>query len=317
MSPAVSIITPAWNAKGTIARAVRSVLSQSFGDWELLVGDDGSTDGTIAAATAAAGGDDRVRVLALPRTGRPGPVRNRLLGASRGAWIAFLDADDEWAPRKLEAQLALLRRTRRRWSFGNARIAGAGPAQPSGLYYPRTWRPQCPFFPQLFTGDGIPCLTVMAARSLLEEAAEGRGIGGVIEESPDLPVVTDWEMALRLSLRAEPAYLPAPLATYHIVAGSVSRSAERNCRTALAFIERYRRRGIGEGLCRRAERLHRSKLAIGRLFSGEPGWRGELASACAPPPFGARNAFLAGLAILPGHLARRAYRAALGARRAG
>lgn len=317
MSPAVSIITPAWNAQETIARTVASVRAQTFGDWELLVGDDGSEDGTADAAITAGSGDHRVRVVRFPRTGRPGPVRNRLLELSRGAWIAFLDADDCWAPRKLEAQLELLRRSRRRWSFGNARIAGAGRAQPSGLYYPRSWRPGCPFFPQLFTGDGVPCLTVVVERSLLEEAAEGRGIGAVIEESPDLPVMTDWEMALRLSLRAEPAYLAAPLATYHIVEGSVSRNAERNCRTALGFIARYRRRGIGSALCDRAERLHRSKLAVGRLFAGEPGWRSGLLSSCARLPVTPRDAFLAGIGLLPAAWARGTYRAALGMRRAG
>ena len=317
MNPLVSIITPAWNAEATIARTVASVRAQTFADWELLVGDDGSDDGTADAALAAGAGDDRVRVVRFPRMGRPGPVRNRLLELSRGAWIAFLDSDDTWEPRKLWAQLALLRKSRRRWSFGNARIAGTDRAHPPGLYYPRAWRPECPFFPQLFTGDGVPCLTVMVERSLLEEAAEGRGIGAAIEESPDLAVMTDWEMALRLSLRAEPAYLPAPLATYHIVGGSVSRNAARNYRTALGFIARYRRRGIGAALCDRAERLHRSKLAVGRLFAGESGWRRGLLSSCARLPITPRDAFLAGLGLLPAPWARGAYRAALGMRRAG
>lgn len=78
MSPAVSVVTPVWNAAATLAEAVASVQAQTRGDWELLVVDDGSTDGGCALAEALAAGDPRI-----PPAGRAGAAR-RGGGPQRG-----------------------------------------------------------------------------------------------------------------------------------------------------------------------------------------------------------------------------------------
>jgi len=98
---------PARNAADTVARAVRSVLAQTFPDFELLVVDDGSTDETADAALAAAAGDARLRILDRGRCGLVAAL-NAGIDAARGRLIARLDADDEMLPRRLEAQVALL-----------------------------------------------------------------------------------------------------------------------------------------------------------------------------------------------------------------
>ena len=104
-SPEVSVIMPAFNRADTIGRAVASVVTQTFQDWELIVVDDGSTDGT---ASHVPGGDDRIRVLRQDNQGITG-ARNTGLHASRGRLIAFLDSDDEWLPHHLELCTAFLR----------------------------------------------------------------------------------------------------------------------------------------------------------------------------------------------------------------
>ncbi|MGO8758304.1 MAG: glycosyltransferase family 2 protein [Terracidiphilus sp.] len=99
--PLVSIVTPVYNAAQWLEQTLASVRAQTLTDWEHLLADDGSTDGSLAIAVAAARADSRVRVL---RTGiRTGPAtaRNRALDAARGRFIAFLDADDLWLPDKL------------------------------------------------------------------------------------------------------------------------------------------------------------------------------------------------------------------------
>jgi len=87
----VSIIMPAWNAAQTIGAAVESVLLQDMADWELIVVDDGSTDGT--PALLAAFDDPRIRVISQKNAG-VSVARNRALDMAQGLYVTFLDADD-------------------------------------------------------------------------------------------------------------------------------------------------------------------------------------------------------------------------------
>jgi glycosyltransferase involved in cell wall biosynthesis len=104
--PAVSIILPTYNRADSVTRAVDSVLRQTFKDWELLVIDDGSTDGTAAVIEKI--GDDRVVLIRQANRG-VSSARNAGLGKSRGEYIAFLDSDDEWLPQNLELKIRYLR----------------------------------------------------------------------------------------------------------------------------------------------------------------------------------------------------------------
>jgi glycosyltransferase involved in cell wall biosynthesis len=106
--PAVSVVLPAYNAAGSIARAVASILGQEFADFELILVDDGSSDDTAEAAQAAARGDARLRLVRVPHQGIVAAL-NAGLAAARGAVIARMDADDEALPGRLGAQVALLR----------------------------------------------------------------------------------------------------------------------------------------------------------------------------------------------------------------
>src|SRR5690606_15377347 len=97
-TPAVSVIVPAYNAEAWIARAVDSALNQTFRDLEVVVCDDGSTDGTARILDAYR--DPRLRVLRHDNRGR-GAARNAAMAAARGRDLALLDADVWWLPEKL------------------------------------------------------------------------------------------------------------------------------------------------------------------------------------------------------------------------
>jgi glycosyltransferase involved in cell wall biosynthesis len=100
----VSVIVPLYNKAPTIQRTLDSVLGQTLADFELIVVDDGSTDGGVEIVERC--GDPRVRLFRQANTG-PGAARNRALREAKGEYAAFLDADDEWLPDFLKKGMAL------------------------------------------------------------------------------------------------------------------------------------------------------------------------------------------------------------------
>ena len=105
-APSISAIIPAYNAEPFLARAIESVLGQTCPPMELIVVDDGSTDGTGDVARRFG---DRVRFFHQENAG-VSAARNLGIEKARGEWIAFLDADDWWEPHRLESQVAILKR---------------------------------------------------------------------------------------------------------------------------------------------------------------------------------------------------------------
>jgi glycosyltransferase involved in cell wall biosynthesis len=109
--PKISAIIIFLNAQAFIEDAIQSVLAQTDRDWELLLVDDGSTDASSAIAQGhAAAAPERIRYLEHPRHQNRGMSASRNLGIAhaRGAYVAFLDADDVWSPERLERHLAVI-----------------------------------------------------------------------------------------------------------------------------------------------------------------------------------------------------------------
>lgn len=108
--PLVSVIMPLYNKRPYVAGSVDSVLEQTYADWELIIVDDGSTDGSADAVPL---GDPRIRLLRQPNKG-PSAARNEAVRAASGEYVAFIDADDCYYPCKLEHEIRLL------WREGKA-----------------------------------------------------------------------------------------------------------------------------------------------------------------------------------------------------
>jgi glycosyltransferase involved in cell wall biosynthesis len=229
--PVVSVVMPAYNAERFLSTAVESVLRQTVRDLELLIVDDGSTDGTVALARRFAARDDRVRVLQQANAG-PGPARNVGFRAARGRFFAFLDSDDEWDPAFLSEHLAVLRaRPDVDVVVGNARYRGG----------PRNGRPCRPL-----RGDGVPIslAEILADETVLfimcvfrREAAEA--VGGF-----DAAFLTneEYEMWIRAALAGFTfTRHTRPLGWYRCgLEGSLSSSETRMLKGILRVLARTR-----------------------------------------------------------------------------
>ena len=110
--PTVSVIMPAYNAERFIEEAIRSVMDQTYTDWELLVIDDSSKDATCAIVERLAEQDKRITLLRNEVNMGVARTRNRGFDLCKGRYVALLDSDDVWYPRKLERQLELAESTK-------------------------------------------------------------------------------------------------------------------------------------------------------------------------------------------------------------
>lgn len=105
-TPTVSVIVPAYNAGKYLSAAIESVLAQTYGGWELILVDDGSTDSTPAICDNAALADSRIRVV-HKRNGGQSSARNAGIRVAGGEYLTFLDADDMLAPSFLEIMVGV------------------------------------------------------------------------------------------------------------------------------------------------------------------------------------------------------------------
>lgn len=195
-TPLVSIVIPAYNRAWCLAEAVDSVLAQEFRDFELIVVDDGSADGTPLLLE---GYGDAIRVL---RRGNRGvsAARNAGIAAARGGLIAFLDSDDLWLPGKLSRQVAfftshpeaLICQTEEVWVRNGRRVnPGKRHRKRGGMI----------FEPSLDLCLVSPS-AVMVRRELFERA-------GLFDES--LPACEDYDLWLRVSCRFPVHLIETPL----------------------------------------------------------------------------------------------------------
>jgi glycosyltransferase involved in cell wall biosynthesis len=199
----VSVVLPTFNRLRFLRPAIESVYAQTFIDWELVIADDGSDLETRQYLQCLAD-DPRVKVLWLAHTGRPAIVRNAALSGASGEYVAFLDSDDLWAPRKLERQIEALRaRVNCRWSYtAFLRVDASGQALPEEVQRP--WVPyEGDIFEQVVTARAsIRTPSVVATRQLLEQA------GGFDEA---MLSAEDYDLWLRLALYSEVVIVDEPL----------------------------------------------------------------------------------------------------------
>ena len=169
--PLVSTVIPTYNRPSLVARAVRTALSQTHPNMEVIVVVDGPDDSTSKALEAIA--DPRIQIITLPQRQGGSAARNAGVQAAKGEWIAFLDDDDEWLPSKIECQIEIARCSRYRIPVVSCQIIARTPRQ--DYVWPRRFpRHQEPISDYLFSrkslfqGEGlIATPTIFTKRDFL------------------------------------------------------------------------------------------------------------------------------------------------------
>jgi teichuronic acid biosynthesis glycosyltransferase TuaG len=221
--PAVSVIIPAYNAEAFLARAIRSVEGQTFRDFEILVVDDGSTDGTADVAQ----GFSSVRYVRGSHLGEAG-ARNRGLAEAEAGLVAFVDADDEWLPEKLARQVGFMEKLGSAFSYTDSYLVRGDRRQRySTLARPHSGQILAPLIDDWLDQAFLVPTEVVASRALLQ-------VAGGFEEGLPTPGHVDYGLWLKLAIRgARFDYLDEPLALYYRGHESVSSDA-------VEMVERYR-----------------------------------------------------------------------------
>lgn len=184
--PLVSVIIPVYNAERYIGRAIKSALSQTYRDIEIIVVDDGSTDRTAEIIQSFK--DPRIRCIYQQNKGL-GSARNAGIRESRGKYITNLDADDEYLPEKVAKQVEFFERNPEYKAVYCNTLQFYSDA-PDRLFKKRGPHPSGDIFPDLLHSSVINPNTVMLAKEVYEKI-------GMVDERRDSP--EDWELWLRIA----------------------------------------------------------------------------------------------------------------------
>lgn len=235
--PQVSVVLPTRDRAGLLSRAIESVLDQTFQELELIVVDDASRDDSAATLERYAAADARIRVQRMEAPVGAAAARNVGIWLGRGAYVAFIDDDAEYLPRKLERQVsALLAEPQcglvycaavyvgpdgRRHVLGSREAAG-----PSGRR-------------RLLRRNSIDTSAVLVRREILNAA------GGFDER---LPRLQDWDLWLRLSLVTTFHFVRTPLVRTYFTAGGISTRGDALVVAASILVEKLENRpDLGRG----------------------------------------------------------------------
>jgi hypothetical protein len=229
--PRVSVIMNIRNGAPTLGATLKSLMAQTFTDWELVAWDDGSTDGS--AGMVAALSDPRVHIHASPAPSHLGAARQQAMATARGQWLAFLDQDDIWLPQKLEQQLALDQPGVDLIYCRTLKMLERGGRRDFDHRHEHVSLPEGDIFMELVARS---CFICMSSAMLHREALQRVGA------LPDwVRVAPDYWLFLALSRAGEARAVQEPLCLYRVhTSGMTTASLGRIQDEAIAMLDHWR-----------------------------------------------------------------------------
>lgn len=209
----ISIIIPTYNRSELLVRAVESVLSQAFEDFELIIVDDGSTDNTREMVQKLVKKDSRIKYIYQENSGGAAKPKNVGIKSSQGDYIAILDSDDEWLPQKLEKQLDVFEKSDNpNLSFVtcNALVIGEKKIEKYNITKPKNPQREILMRDYLGSGSGM-----IYKREVFD------AVGGFDES---LKSGQDWEMRIRLLEKYDFEIVDDYLIKYYLHEDNISKT---------------------------------------------------------------------------------------------
>ena len=231
----ISIVVPCYNCERYIEETVKSVCKQSFTDWELILVDDHSKDNTIDILhSMAQAKPDKIRVISLDQnSGGPAKPRNFGIEAATGDYIAFLDSDDIWHPKKLEVQLSYMKSQKLTFSCTQRLCFDLDPLI-KDCYF-KDIKAESINYSRLLKKNIISNSSVVIARELVEDKR--------FREETEFVAVEDYAFWLKVLEKGEKCFkIALPLLYYRLEGNSISNNKMR----MLSKIRHVLRTQLGE-----------------------------------------------------------------------
>ena len=257
--PRVTVVIPVFNGEDTLLQALESVRRQTWTDWQVLVSDDLSADGTVALVHDLA--DPRVSVLESQRNTGPAGARNRALAQVDTELVAFLDADDFWLPNYLEMQVGRYDRETSRPGAAVGAVACNAFIEKDGAFERETYYEQ-------FGSRDVDPVTVeglLRRNSVFISSLVPRAVGEAVGWfDPDLFVSEDYDLWLKIVESGHRIVVEqTPLAVYRRTGASISHNTERQALHNQRVIEGALSRGH---LTPRQRRVAHSELRYNKAL---------------------------------------------------
>lgn len=226
--PRFTVVIPTYNRAEALRRTLKSVLDQSFRDFEVIVVDDGSTDHTRTIVEQW--GDARIRYAWIQNSGGPATPRNVGMSMATGEWLSFLDSDDLWHPLKLEAISLSIDRDPEVDAIGNDEVIRHADGNLAVLHH----GPATPDFYRTLLVEGNRCSTsAMTVRRAFVEA-----YGLRFNTAAEYVIVEDYDFWMRLALHgARYRFLNQALGEYVLGDGNISANVERSRHNWLCLLK--------------------------------------------------------------------------------
>ena len=165
MNELISIITPSYNSEKYLKECIESVLNQTYSNWEMLIVDDASIDGSRSIIESYSSKESRIKTILLDENSGAAKARNIAIDRSEGRYIAFLDSDDIWVPEKLEIQLMFMKDNKYAFTFSSYDVITEDGLKVTS----RILVPIKISYSQYLKNTIIGCLTVMIDKSKFDK----------------------------------------------------------------------------------------------------------------------------------------------------
>ena len=213
-APLISIVIPTFNRADLIPKAIQSVLDQTYQNWELIIVDNFSDDGTKEVVDSFR--DSRISMLLIPRTGSVAASRNFGVRHSKGEWIAFLDSDDWWFPEKLSSVREAIQ-SDPDLIYHDLQIA-SGPDDAKFHRKTKSRKLKDPIFLDLLLNGNDIALSSVTVRKSIYMKVNG------MNESPIFYAIEDYETWLRIAQITKLfVHIPKALGAYRIHDGNIGK----------------------------------------------------------------------------------------------